>query len=97
MASDAVVTEAARKAIDAADFLHLVNAIFLSLAMAGTVIFAFIGLSADAGSGGEFYIILAIATAVSAAPLFALMRAVATGTHLAGVMANRSQNPQVIE
>jgi len=97
MANDAIVKEAARKAIDAADFLNLVNAIFLSIALAGAAILAFIGFTAEAESGGEFFIILAIATAVSAIPLFALMRAVATGTHLAGVMANRSQDPLVME
>ena len=95
MSTDSDIVDAARKAIDSADFLHFFNAIFLALAVAGAAILAFIGFSAEEQSSGEFFIILAIATLISAIPLFALMRAVAMGTHLAGLTAQASYERRV--
>lgn len=90
MSADSEINEAAGKAIDSADFLHFVNALFLALALVGAAILAFIGMSAEAQTGGEVFIIMGVAILISAVPLFALMRAVAMGTHLAGIMARTS-------
>lgn len=95
MSNGSEVAEAARKAIDSADFLNLINGIFLSLAIAGSALLAFRGIIAGPQDNGGYLIVLAVVALLCAIPFFALMRAVAMGTRLAGLSAQESYERQV--